>query len=76
MSVNSFITSCWTNEASGRAPVRLYRLAATLGRIRLGGLITGSDDGSKIKFRLEQMGKDERMIVKALSLDRFISNKA
>ena len=51
------------------------RLAASLGRIRLGGLITGGDGGRKIKFKLEQMGKDERMLVKALNLERFIPNK-
>ena len=54
-----------------RAHVHLCRLAAMLG-----GPITGGDDGGKIKFKLEQMGKDERMLVKALNLERFVPNKA
>ena len=65
----------WKVEKATGERVPLGRLAATLGRIRLGGLITGGDDGRIIKFKLEQMGKNERMLVKALNLERFIPNK-
>ena len=65
----------WKVEKATGERLPIGRLAATLGRIRLGGLITGSDGGRKIKFKLEQMGKNERMLVKALNLERFIPNK-
>ncbi len=44
--------------------------------MRLGVLITGDSEGKKVRFRLEQMEKEERALVKALDLERFILNKA
>ena len=68
--------SQWKLEKATGERMPIGRLAATLGRIRLGGLITDGDDGRKIKFKLEQMSKHERMLVKALNLERFVPNKA
>ena len=65
----------WKVEKATGERVPIGRLAASLGRIKLGGLITGGDGGRKIKFKLEQMGENERMLVKALNLERFIPNK-
>ncbi len=33
-------------------------------------------EGRKIRFKLEQMEKEERVLVKALNLERFVPNKA
>ena len=66
----------WKVEKATGVRVPIGRLAAQLSRIRLGGLITGGNGGRKVRFKLEQMDRDERMIVKALNLERFVPNKA
>ena len=52
------------------------RLAVQLSGVRRGRLITGGDEGRNVRFRLEQMDRDGRMLVKALNLERFVPNKA
>ena len=66
----------WKVEKATGVRVPVGRLAAQLSGIRLGGLITNDGDGKKTRFRLEQMDRDERALVKALDLERFIPNKA
>ena len=66
----------WKIEKATGERVPIGRLAATLGRIRLGGLIANNGDGKKVRFKLEQMGEGEKALVKALNLKRFIPNKA
>ena len=66
----------WKVEKATGERVPIGRLAAQLSRIRLGGLITGDGSGRKVRFRLESMGEDERALVKALKLERFVPNKA
>ncbi len=66
----------WKVEKATGERVPIGRLAAQLSRIRLGGLITNDGKGRKILFKLEQMEKEERALVKALDLERFILNKA
>ena len=66
----------WKVEKAGGGRVPIGRLAAQLSRIRLGGLITSDDEVRKVRFKLEQMDRDERALVKALNLERFVPNKA
>ena len=47
----------WKVEKATGERVPIGRLAATLGRIRLGGLIASNGDGKKVRFKLEQMGE-------------------
>lgn len=62
----------WKVENATGKRVPIDRLIEQLSRIRLGGLITIDDNARKIKFKLEEMGKEEMEIVKALNLERFI----
>ncbi len=66
----------WKVEKAGGGRVPIGRLAAQLSRIRLGGLITSDDEVRKVRFKLEQIDRDERALVKALNLERFVPNKA
>ena len=66
----------WKVEKATGVRVPAGRLAAQLSGIRLGGPITGGDEDRKVRFRLEQMGRDEMALVKALNLERFMPNKA
>ncbi len=66
----------WKVEKATGVRVPIGRLAAQLSRIRLGGLITSDGSGKKVMFKLEQMDRDERMLVKTLNLERFVPNKA
>ena len=66
----------WKVEKATGVSVPIGRLAAQLSRIRLGGLITGGDESRKVGFKLESMGEEERALVKALNLERFVPNKA
>ncbi len=43
--------------------------------MRLGVLITGDSEGKKVRFRLEQMEKEERAMVKPLDLQLFVQSK-
>ena len=63
----------WKVEKATSERVPIGMLAAQLSRIKLSGLITGGDEGRKVRFRLEN--RDERMLVKALNLERFVPNK-
>lgn len=62
----------WKVERSTGKRVPIERLIEQLSRIRLGGLITIDGNARKIKFKLEEMGKEEKEIVRALNLERFI----
>ncbi len=64
----------WKVEKATGKRIPIGRLAATLGRIRLGGLITGDGNGKKVRFKLEQMNEQERALVNVLKLKRFIPN--
>ena len=66
----------WKVEKATGGRVPVGRLAAQLSGIRLGGLITNDGDGKKTRFRLEQTGRDEMALVKALNLERSILNRA
>ncbi len=66
----------WKVEKATGERVPIGKLAAQLSRIRLGGLITGGGEDRKVRFKLERMEKEERALVKALNLERFVPNKA
>ena len=65
----------WKVEKAGGGCVPIGRLAAQLSGIRLGGLITGDGQDRKIRFRIEQMEKEERAMVKPLDLQLFVQSK-
>ncbi|MGC8726377.1 MAG: hypothetical protein ACP5RS_07400, partial [Thermoplasmata archaeon] len=62
----------WKVEKATGERVPIDRLIAQLSRIRIGGLITFDGNARKITFKLEEMGKEEMAIVKALNMERFI----
>jgi transposase len=71
----------WKIEKETGERLPMGRMVSLLHRIRLGGLILTNKEKQKgrewrkIRFKLERLeNKEERVIVKALNLERFVPN--